>query len=1420
MTARPATARRLRAALVLSLLSACRTGEREAPRLLSIEPARIVEGAAASVTIKGEHLTGRSYTDFSHASGSHIDQDFTARLGNASLREVKLVDDGALVAIVPEGLAAGTYDLVVTDPWGHEAQLSAGFRVVAPSDLSLLVAGFQVEPLGPQRAFAPFSVTLTAIDAQGAWVPYFNGALSLSDLTSTAVPAQLGYFIAGRWTGLVEVRQAHAADVLTVSDDRGRTGQSAPFAVAPREPTRLRFTSPPQQVLAGACSSALTLKLLERTGFETPALAPLAIALRPTPEAGFALFADAACKEPLTAPAVAPNDPGLSLYFRASRAGVIELRASAPGLEGDRQLEQVSAATPQRLAFATAPQSLVAGACSGLVRLESRDVEGNAAAMLTRVEVGLGADPSPGLGFFSDAACATPLGALGIEAGSSAASFYFRGTSAGLLQLVAAAGALGGASQPATIAPAAPDHLAFVTDAQTLVTGQCSEAATVELRDRFENPSPARSTAAMTLSSQPSTGLAFFRAAGCTDLGSSLALSTGDARATFFFRGTDLADYTLTAALAGVAAATQVEHVRPPLADRVAFSSPPQQFLAGTCSGAITVESRDPNEDPRPPAADQVVALTADPSTTLAFFSDAACKIPISQVALPAHSLHASFYVSGTRAGAQTAVASVAGWLSGSQAEAIVPAAGDRLGFLNAPLEAFAGECSPAATVAVEDRYQNPSAVGSTTLISLTAAPPDGFQLFLDALCTLPLFTLRIDPGAASANLYFKGVRASSVVVFAASGGLKSASQTELVRAKVPDRLTFTTPPRAIAAGTCSGIMTVQAQDVLGNPVAAGVSTPVALSSNAPPDLAFFGDGSCAYALSNPAFAVGQDSLSFYVRATTAGAFSATATAFNSSAAQAVTVSPGPTAKLAFEPIASPQPGGVPFEIALRARDGFDNPTPDFTGSVTLLLAPPGPFSCVEGCVDEATTLPFSAGAWAGTVRVDAPGQARRLVAIAGSVSAPSNDFDVLSPPAASAPLARLTASPGAVPVGASTLLDASESLDYQAPSSKLEASWDLSGSATSTPPWTAWAASLGASTTFASEGLFFPRVAVRDADGEIGYATTPVAAVADPDDLCTVTTASLDDDGATSCAGPFGPDGKLSLTEAVRLSNDASALKTLTFAGPMTLSGAAPLTLTAPARLLGGAGVVLRVPLQIGSQVFLGALAVEGAPITVLSSGDLQGFDLSFAEGAGLIVRGAASLRHLRMSGCPAECIADEGSRALSLQFAELRASPSSAGVAFKACASSPAIADLQSVVFAGLDVGVEDLCGRAMQVRYATFEANGQGLVLSTAGGNVLESCIFSNQSIAAIACGGAGFDSRERQLLSGNASDGCLAGDASNLSGAPQYTFPEAGDFRLLASSPAVDAAIDRGVDVNEEAWGLFFGVGPDLGGRESH
>lgn len=1318
--ARPSPGRRAppRGALVLLAallaLPACREPGREPPRPTEVEPDRGPEDAAVRISIRGEGFAPRVLTDFGEGSASRLDARHRARLGAVALRDVRLEPDGTLTATVPEGLPPAAYELTVTDPWGSEGTLPDAYRVLSAGQLAELAVAFRIEPIGPQVAFEPFAATALAVDAQGSIVESYNGSAVLSDRTGAAVPKTIGQFSQGRWTGKVEIRAPHAADVLALADASGRTGSSNEFPVAARPPKALRFATPERTELAGACSAAVVLELIDDFGTPVRAPAAMPLSIGTSQAVGFTLFADAACATALAQASIPAGEPTLAVRFKGTRSGPVSLFASTAAVSGASQVETILPGPAASLAFTTAPQVLNAGACSQPATVQVRDAFGNAAPLAQGGPLSLSASPAT-LGFFADAACASPATSAAVGAGSSEATFHFRGTSAGAVAITAASAGWTSAQQTETIGPAAPDRLAFTTPPRSPVAGSCSAVLSVESRDAFGNPSD-------------------------------------------------------------VSVAT-------------------------------------------------AVALSASPGAGQTFHSDAACTASATGLTIAAGTRSASFYLLATAAGSVDVTASVTGWSAATQVQAVAPAPPAALAFVTAPQVLTAGACSAAATLEVRDAYGNPSP-GSPSSISLSASPSAGFGFYSDAGCTAAITGLNLAAGATRGSFYFRSTAAASVVVTATAAGLSPATQTETIGAgSVPTDLAFVTAAQSIVAGACSGVATVRSEDSFGNTKAVAADTLVSLSASPASGFTFFSDPTCTAPVAAVTIYGGSATASFYFQGTAAGpvVVSASAAALNADS-QTEAVAPGPTAAFAWDAIPSPQAQDVAFGVTVRARDAYSNPTPSFVGTASLAVTPAGTVSCTASCTSATETGPFSAGVWTGSVRVGAPsGPGRQLVATSGALTGSSNAFEVTAPPSRSPPVARFSYSPAVIVAGQSVTFDAAASSDYETASAALEVSWDFTGTG-GAPPWSAWSTSKTASNSYGTAGTYTARLAVRDSDGDIGFASHLVVVLASPADLCRVDTNADVDDGASSCTGPFGTDAKLSLVEAVRLSNAAAGTQTITFSGAMTIAGTGSLSITSPVNLVAPSGVILAtktISVSGGSSLISG-LEMSGqlVELTVQSSGSLRLVDSYLHDMIGVLVAGTATLERVRLVSCTGDCLTlDASSASAVVRFSEFKDAAAGRGIRLRACTSGQAL-DLQSNVFVRLGLAVREDCSGAMLIRNNTFHANGTGIRYGMGGGHELRNNIFSAHSGDAVECAAVGFASRDYHLLYQNFSNGCLGGDPNALSSDPLYVYPATDDYRLQLSSPATDTALDLGVDVNDAAPGNYLGAGPDRGGRESY
>jgi PKD repeat protein len=628
--------------------------------------------------------------------------------------------------------------------------------------------------------------------------------------------------------------------------------------------------------------------------------------------------------------------------------------------------------------------------------------------------------------------------------------------------------------------------------------------------------------------------------------------------------------------------------------------------------------------------------------------------------------------------------------------------------------------------------------------------------------------------------------------------------------------------------------------------------------------LTFYSDGSCGTPATTATFAAGSSTTSFWFRGTAVGSPAATAAVagWTASATQTETVTQAATDHFVWDPIPSPQGQDIAFGVTVRALDFYGNPTPSFTGTATLSIAPATPLTCASGCTSGLLTGAFAAGIWTGSVSVGGGATGAALTATAGAVAGTSNAFDVQIPLSPSPPIARFTATPLVIRAGQSVSFDASASSDYETPAGSLQVSWDFQGGSTATPtypapaaPWTAWTTTKTASNTYAAAGTYAVHLAVRDAAGDLGFATvTVVVLTAGATNVCIVNTSADLDDGATSCtnSAQFGTDGKLSLVEALKIATDGW---TIYFASPMTITGSGSYTIARKVRIVAQPGVVLDTKAlsitggDAGTPVSITGLEMTrlAMPVAVQNKKGLLLQDVYLHDGAGISDAGTLTLIRVRMARCTTRCVEvtdASGADTLKVRYSDFRGAAGTVGIQFTQCAAGKLALVAQSNAFSGFQTAIEqtNTCSGFTQILANTFEANGTAVSYYNGALNsfthVLQNNVFTNQSVAAVDCGGATttFTTRNYHQLFQNASAGCIGADPFTLSPQDPYYVLSAGrDYRLNhfipagkpgagSINPAIDSAFDAGTLYFLPAYPAsnprFLGLGPDRGGRESY
>ncbi|MBK7860354.1 MAG: hypothetical protein IPJ65_17430 [Archangiaceae bacterium] len=1264
--------------------------------------------------------------------------------------------------------------------------------------------------VSPVSAATP--MTLSALPAAG--LTFFSDpgcGAATSAVTLSAAASTASFFF----------RSSALGGVTVTASPAGLAAASQLENIVAGAAAKLAFTTPARSATAGSCSAAVTVTVQDASNNPSPVPAARMVSLTAP---GLSLFSDPSCATASSSFTLAIGQSSGTFYFRSNAAAAYPVTASSVGLTDGAQTETVTPAAADRLAFVTPPRTSSAGACSAVVTVARKDAFGNDTPGAAAT-VGLSAAPSTGFTFYSDAACTAAVSAVALANGAAQASFYFIGTMAAGELLTASSAPLTPASQAATVtAAAAPTQLVFTTPARTITANGCSAALSVQSRDSFNNP---RSVSASTPVAFGGASATFYSDAGCTAAVTQLSIAASADTVTFYFRATAAGPLPVIATAAGLNPASQTQTVTAAAPDRVVFTSGAQTLTAGGCSALATVQPRDAFGNPSAPAVAQTVALTSGAGVT--FYSDATCTALVSSTTLNAGALSAGFYFKGTQAGVRSLSAAVTGWVAGTQNATFNPAGATQLVFTTPARSVAAGACSAVLTVEARDTFGNTTTVGPATNVALAAAPAAGFTFWSNATCTTAAGTPQIPAGGSTVSFYVRGTAVGTVGVTATAAGLPGVSQNVTVTAGAAAAVVFVTPGRSAVAGTCSQVLTVELRDASNNPTPApGGGTVLNLAAAPATGFAFHPTTGCGGAVASVTVAAGATQASFAFRGTSVGTIGVTVSGAGlTSANQNQTVTPAAAASFAWDPVGNPRALNTAFGVTVRARDAFGNAATAFTGTAALSMGPAGTVSCTSACTNATTTDVFAAGVWSGTVTLTtfaAVGSGRSLTATQGAVNGTSNTFTVTGPAARTPPIARFTWSPAVIDTGGTVSFDASPSSDYQTPSAQLQVTFDPENDGN----FSAFTTTKTFSHRYNTAGLYRVRMEVRDTDGDIDYRSGWVRVLNPGDPRCTVNTASDVDDGASNCTSAFGTDGKLSLAEAIRISNGTGQLENILFASTMTITSTGSYTISADTDVYAQPGVILvgktmQVPNGTTLNIFGLEMSGQTSPFLLSGNGNVTLTDVYFHNMAGVrSTQGTLTLEQVRLASCTGPCVEKQTNTTgvINLRYSELRASPLQPAVQISGCPGTGTVLDMFSNTITDFTFGVRLQCNGTALVRHNTFDQVATGVAYAAGAGHVLQNNIFTNSSTTAATCGTAAFTTKSHHQLFGNASNGCVAGDPNTLTSDPQYAFASADDLRLAFGSSAINSAFDTGLDVCLGFPGNFEGSGADRGGRESY
>ncbi len=808
---------------------------------------------------------------------------------------------------------------------------------------------------------------------------------------------------AGQSGGSFRVRSTRAAlpnstFTLGVHDSAGSTPDTQVLTVAPNVASALVFTSSPPGLQQTNCStSPVRIEVQDAFGNTSTVAAATTLALSTTPAltppdyftfykyAGTTVACTTAVS--LSSPAtIAAGTSGLSLAIKAKPIGTYVMTAAAPGsvpsLTAGTQTAVIVAGPPNHISITTAPQTVTAGGCSGVVTVQAQDANNTPSGPGADVQVTV--TPTNGVVGYSDSSCLTPLtgGKFTIFAGTTSGAFYFGGNTSGGTTLTLSS-SLNNASQTETIAPGPPAKLVWGTpNTATVAAGGCSTALQLLVQDALGNAATYSTPQILNLSSTPGGPTFSTAVSTCAGAGSSVSGVTGPS-VTVYATYTALGTYAISGVIGAFSslAPNATLTVNPGAATQLVYkTAPPASTVAGACN-KVDVDRKDAQGNLAPVASPTATALTATATsgtTPLApqFFATAAdCTAgapAVASVSMPTNQATVSFWVRGRSIGTSAIKASQGLTTDASAPMIITSSTATQLRFVSLQGSVTAGVCTANAAVERDDAFGNPVTQDATPLsvvITATGAASGPFTVSTSGSCgsagSNPV-TVTIQASTASAPFGGIGTLAGAVTLTGTSSLPTPANGTLTVTAAAVSKIVITSPPQSanpsVVSAVCSAATTVQSQDQYGNP---SNPSPSALAVNLTANntigtLGFYSDSWCTVAATSVPINTGGNTAQFYFKATKAETVTVTATttAPASSSTLAWLVTPGAANKLAFKAVTQPTSGTAfacgATPLTLQVQDAQGNPT-SFTGSRTFRFTPSAPavgmlFSASNAC--------------------------------------------------------------------------------------------------------------------------------------------------------------------------------------------------------------------------------------------------------------------------------------------------------------------------------------------------------------------------------------------------------------------------------------------------------------------------------------
>lgn len=751
-----------------------------------------------------------------------------------------------------------------------------------------------------------------------------GGSSNNVNLTSGSSSAQFSFMITQSGTSNFTASSSGLAQAL----------QSQ--TILPATPAKLAFTSPSRTVVAGVCSSNVTIQ--SQDAFSNPSAVGSNTSVSLT-GSDLQFYSDSSCSSAIASVQIANGTHSATLYFKSTVSGVKNLSIAGGSLTAANQNQTINSASIEKLAFINSPLSLNAGNC-GLLNMQFQDSFGNASDVgaSTLVTYQLSGITSS---VYSDSGCTNAISNQNVSSGNSF-NAYFKSNLSGSATLRISAPGITFADQTEVVAAGAPNKLAFTTASLTVNSGQCSGAVgpvTVQVQDLLGNSSGVASASSFLLSG---AGYTFYSDASCTNTISTINISAGAHTASFYFKKLSAGSANLTVGMTGFSSVNQSQTVNPLAISKLGMSTPTQTIPSAQCSSVI-VQTQDANGNAVARGANTNVNLAVI-SGTLSIYSDAACSTNVSSLVIPSGSASASpVYVKSNTSGTAILRASDADSVlgNGSQTITISSGAATAIAFVSSGFSTTVGTCSAQVTIQTRDSFGNPSILAASKTINLSALPTvtpssDGLLFYSDVGCTSQITSINISAGASSGSFYYKSLKANAYTVSAVTSGFTTIQQIHNLNSAAMNSLAVVAGgvQSALPAGACSSAVYLEGRDVYSNLAKPSSNSTFNLSGT---NLNFFSDSGCSSSISSFNILTSGSSATFYYRSTVVGSYTINITGPFSATASTTIVPGTPNTLEVGSAISAIRTGMCSTAMTVRSKDSYGHYS-NLASAQTVLL--------------------------------------------------------------------------------------------------------------------------------------------------------------------------------------------------------------------------------------------------------------------------------------------------------------------------------------------------------------------------------------------------------------------------------------------------------------------------------------------------